>query len=49
MTKNKILFDKLDINIELIIIFIFGGSLGSIPIIEYFLLIYHCNDIIYYL
>jgi UDP-N-acetylglucosamine--N-acetylmuramyl-(pentapeptide) pyrophosphoryl-undecaprenol N-acetylglucosamine transferase len=37
LSKNKILFDKLDINKEKIIIFIYGGSQGSVPIIECFL------------
>jgi UDP-N-acetylglucosamine--N-acetylmuramyl-(pentapeptide) pyrophosphoryl-undecaprenol N-acetylglucosamine transferase len=41
LAKNKILFDKLDINKEKIIIFIYGGSQGSIPIIEYFLLMFN--------
>ncbi len=36
-SKNKILFDKLDINKEKIIIFIYGGSQGSIPMIKCFL------------
>jgi len=37
LSKNSILFDKLDTNTEKIIIFIYGGSQGSIPVIECFL------------
>lgn len=37
LPKNKTLLDKLDINKEKIVIFIYGGSQGSIPIIECFL------------
>jgi len=37
LLKNKILFDKLDINREKIIIFIYGGSQGSIPMLKCFL------------
>ena len=37
VSKNEVLFDKFDINKEKIIIFIYGGSQGSIPVIKYFL------------
>ena len=37
LSRTKIYFDKLDINKEKVIIFIYGGSQGSIPIIECFL------------